>query len=344
MINGESSTWKKVTSGVPQGSVLGPILFVIYINDLPMIVLSKLLLFADDSKIYRQIKNVMDQINLQTDLHKMYLWSEKWLLKFHPGKLKKLTVSTGRKEDEYRTYFVGPMRVKETQCEKDLGVKVDSMINFKQHIATKVKTASGMVGAVRRSFRYLDVPTFRLLFKGLVRHHLEYAVNVWTPFHENQINKLEGVQKRATSMLPGMKGLEYEQRLKIIGMPSLKHRRARADMIELYKMIHNKYDRSLCPNLTMRSEITTQTSRLNSRALFQTRNKMEIRRNYFSQRVIPVWNSLPDKVVNATSTDSFKAKLDKHWEHQPAIFNHKCHLTGVRRSGVTRSTNLCTEA
>ena len=85
VINGESSTWKKVTSGVPQGSVLGPILFVIYINDLPRIVLSKLLLFADDSKIYRQIRNVMDQIDLQTDLHKMYLWSEKWLLKFHPG-------------------------------------------------------------------------------------------------------------------------------------------------------------------------------------------------------------------------------------------------------------------
>ena len=98
------------------------------------------------------------------------------------------------------------------------------------------------------------------------------------------------------------------------------------------------------PNWIMRRDITSQTSRLNTQALFQTRNKMEIRRNYFSQRVIPVWNSLPEKVVNATSTDSFKVKLDKHWEHQPAIFNHKCHLTGVRRSGVTRSTNLCTEA
>ena len=327
VINGESSSWKKVTSGVPQGSVLGPILFVIYINDLPEITLSKLLLFADDSKIYRQIRNVMDQIDMQTDLHRMFLWSEKWLRKFHPGKLKKLTISTGRKEDEYRTYFVGPMRVKETECEKDLGVKVDNSLNFKQHIAAKVKTANGMVGAVRRSFRYLDVPTFRLLFKGLVRHHLEYAVNVWTPYHETQIDKIEGVQKRATSMLPEMKGLEYEERLKVIGLPLLKHRRNRADMIELYKIIDHKYDQSLCPNIIMRKEITLKESRLNSHALFQSRCTKELRKNYFSQRATPIWNSLPEKVVNATSTESFKVNLDKHWANQPAVFNHKCHLT-----------------
>jgi hypothetical protein len=336
VVNGKSSPWEHVVSGVPQGSVLGPILFVIYINDLPARILSNLVLFADDSKAYRSIQNTSDQIQLQTDLHRMYLWTQKWLLKLHPDKLKCLTIKSSRKEDQSRVYYVGRYRVKETECEKDLGVEIDNELKFSTHINSKIKKANSMVGAVRRSFRYLDIPTFRLLYKGLIRCHLEYAVPVWSPQYEGMIEKVEGVQRRATMMLPGMKGVEYPDRLKTIGLPTLKYRRQRADMIETHKMLHNKYERDLCPSLKLRSSAVP--SRLNSLAMCQNRNMKAIRRNVFSQRIVPVWNSLPDEVVTSESTDKFKANLDKHWTDQDMVYQFKSHMTGVMRNGVI---NLC---
>ncbi len=150
------------------------------------------------------------------------------------------------------------------------------------------------------------------------------------------IEKVEGVQRRATMMLPGMKGVEYPDRLKTIGLPTLKYRRQRADMIETHKMLHNKYERDLCPSLKLRSSAVP--SRLNSLAMCQNRNMKAIRRNVFSQRIVPVWNSLPDEVVTSESTDKFKANLDKHWTDQDMVYQFKSHMTGVMRNRVI---NLC---
>lgn len=266
----------------------------------------------------------------------MYLWTEKWLLKLHPDKLKCLTIKSSRKEDHYRVYYVGKYRVKDTKCEKDLGVEVDNELKFSAHMNSKIKMANSMVGAVRRSFRYLDVPTFRLLYKGMVRCHLEYAVPAWSPQYEGMIEKVEGVQRRATLMLPGMKGVEYPDRLRIIGLPTLRYRRQRADMIETHKMLHNRYERDLCPRLEPRTSAVP--SRMNSLALCQKRNMRDVRRNVFSQRIVPVWNSLPEEVVTADTTEKFKEKLDKHWKDQAQKYQFKCHMTGVMRNGVI---NLC---
>ena len=326
MVNGTASTWEEVTSGVPQGSVLGPILFVIYINDLPDSVLSNLLLFADDSKVYKSIANVEDRTQLQTDLHSMYIWSEKWLLYFHPDKLKYLKICTGRKEDQSRVYYVGDHRVANTECEKDLGIEMDQTLRFKQHIAAKVKTANSMVGAIRRSFRYLDIPTFRLLYKGLSRCHLEYAVPTWSPSQEKLIEQIESVQRRATAMLSETKGMTYSERLRRIGLPTLRYRRLRADMIETHKMLHNEYDMELCPKLILRKSMIKTPSRTNSLALYHNRNVNETRRNFFSQRIIGPWNSLPDHVAGAPSRNSFKERLDKHWRNQEIVYNHKMPL------------------
>ena len=101
-VNGQASSWESVISGVPQGSVLGPLLFVIYINDLPDSVLSTLMLYADDSKVYKGISTGEDAAQLQTDLHAMYQWSERWLLRFHPDKLKSLCVTRARDHTKRR--------------------------------------------------------------------------------------------------------------------------------------------------------------------------------------------------------------------------------------------------
>ena len=333
IINGVESEWADVISGVPQGSVLGPLLFVIFINDLPELVVAVLLLYADDSKIYKEITSRQDLESLQSDLDSISMWSDKWLLRFAPDKLKSLTITD--RPQQVQAFHVGPYAVGKSVCEKDLGVHVDSGLTFGEHIVTKVKTANKIVGGIRRSFRYLDHSTFSLLFKALVRCHLETSVAVWSPASERHIDLMEGVQRRATKMLPDMSHFDYPERLKKLRLPTLKYRRCRGNMIETFKIIKEKYDKDVSPKLVMRNSINQRsTTRGHQYTLFQGRSVKEVRRRSFTQRVIPIWNSLPSKVVEAEMTDTFKVRLDKHWKFQPMLVDPKAILTSVRHKGV----------
>ena len=119
--------------------------------------------------------------------------------------------------------------------EKDLGVIIDSELKFEEHIPTKVQKANAIVGLIRRSFSYLDGPLFKKLFTTFVRPHLEYAQAVWSPHLKKHINLLENVQRRATRLIDGYKDLSYPERLESLGLPTLVYRRARGEMIEMYK-------------------------------------------------------------------------------------------------------------
>ena len=155
VIDEAHSEWEHVKSGVPQGSVLGPVLFVLFINDLPQEVISELLLYADDAKIYRKIKNDQDREQLQKDLHSMSIWSDVWLLSFHPDKLKKLSITRNEFVIE-RRYHVGDAPLKSVETKVDLGVCIDSELNFDEHRKTRIGKANRMIGAIRRSFQFLD--------------------------------------------------------------------------------------------------------------------------------------------------------------------------------------------
>jgi hypothetical protein len=140
-VNGMKSQWHKVTSGIPQGSVLDPVLFGIYINDLPECVRSDVFLFADDTKFIREIKDDSDASIIQSDLNELFKWSETWLLKFHPDKCKVLPVLNKNKqyvENKYimRKYEGGITTLENVDREKDIGVTIDQHLNFEKHIQT----------------------------------------------------------------------------------------------------------------------------------------------------------------------------------------------------------------
>jgi hypothetical protein len=232
-VNGMKPQWHKVTSGIPQGSVLGPLLFAIFINDLPEWLKSDVFLFADNTNIFREIKDDSDASIIQSDFNELFKWSEIWLLKFHPDKCKVLPVLNKNKqyvENKYimRKYEGGITTLENVDSEKDIGVTIDRHLNFEKHIQTQIIKANQIVGLTRRSFVHLDNITFSLLFKALVRPHLEYASSVWSPYKKKDIDAIENTQKRATRMLPQMKNLNYEERLKQSKMPTLKFRRMRA--------------------------------------------------------------------------------------------------------------------
>ena len=199
-------------------------LFVLFINDLPEAVVSELLLYADDSKIYRTIKNDADRDQLQKDLHSMSLWSDVWLLNFHPDKLKKISLSRNEFQVE-RRYHVGADPVDNVDMEVDLGVCVDSELNFNEQRKLRISKANKMMGAIRRSFQFLDAYTFVKLYKSMVRCHLEYAVPVWFPYLIKDIEEVEAVQERATKMLAVTKALDYEEWLCLLKRPTLVYRR-----------------------------------------------------------------------------------------------------------------------
>ncbi|KAK6167371.1 hypothetical protein SNE40_021416 [Patella caerulea] len=237
-VNGHESRQQNVTSGIPQGSVLGPILFVIYINDMPDCVLAPTYLFADDTKIYAEIKNKDDSNSLQYDLDKLQQWSNKWLLRFHPNKCKVVRVTNKKfKEEqttqEYNLYNQNGEKIilEYSEGEKDIGVLVDRALNFSKHIQQQVNKANSIMGLIRRTFTHLDETTFKYLFQALVRPNLEYAAAVWSPHRKNDINSIENVQRRATKLIPSLKNLEYQERLRKLKMPTLTYRRRRGDII-----------------------------------------------------------------------------------------------------------------
>ena len=178
-VNGHFSEWAKVTSGIPQGSVLGPVLFVIYINDLPDSVMSEIALYADDTKLSKEIQSDSDVIVVQDDLFILQDWSDDWLLLFHPDKCIVIRICLPWKCNiDKPEYFMRKsdgsiVKLEVSSCEKDIGVYIDEHLTFKTHIVTKVNKANSVMGIIRRSFTFLDEEMFVLLFRALVRPILE---------------------------------------------------------------------------------------------------------------------------------------------------------------------------
>ena len=322
VINDHVTDNAPVTSGIPQGSVLGPLLFVIYINDLADIVddLTCVFLFADDTKAFRSIEDQIDSDTLQGDINKLLEWSAKWLLKFHPDKCVSMTFGPGQPN----TYWMDDNKLKQSHCEKDLGIHIDDNLNFKKHITTIVNKATRIMAVVRKTFDYMDEEVFKLVFKGLVRPHLEYGAPIWSPHNKNLIEQIEKVQRRATKTVPGLKDLSYEDRLRKLKLPTLIYRRIRGDMITVYKFFNPEcgFDPTLPSFLPLHSEVTgRENSKGHKFKLYIDGTKKDVRKYSFSIRVRKVWNSLPAEVVEAKSIKSFEAALDKFWEDRDLLYN-----------------------
>ena len=245
-VNEQCSGWQTVKSGVPQGSVLGPILFLVFINDLPDAIKNKLIkLFADDAKLYNVSTSLEDCVQLQQNLDSLIKWSSEWSLRVNPEKCKVLHLSKGNPDRNYQYH----MQVEDTETyleevpyQKDLGIFMDSRLSFETHITKSVSKANRMLGLVRRNFKYVNEEVFCNLYKTLVRPHVEYGSVVWNPKTKRDQRKLEGIQRRATKIIPRLTNLSYDERLRILGLPTLEYRRLRADMIQVFK-IFKGFDR-----------------------------------------------------------------------------------------------------
>ena len=189
---------------------------------------------------------------------------------------------------------------------------MDPSLHFSTHCEKAASKANRLVGLIRRSFSYLDGKMLTQLFKAIVRPHIEYANVVWSPQYAKDATLIENVQRRATRLVPELRGLEYEERLRALKLPSLLYRRWRGDLIEAYKYLHNVYR---VKNSLLPLSDNTNT-RGHSKKVKKSGFRLDCRRKFFSTRIINQWNALPKTVAEAPSLNSFKGRLDRFLSSQ----------------------------
>ena len=325
VLNGHQSDWADVTSGVPQGSVLGPCLFVLYINDIDNAVdVVKVIMkkFADDTKAGRIINTPEDRDRFQEDLNNLFKWAEEWQMLFNIGKCK--VMHLGNKNSLYK-YHMNGVELEVTDKEKDVGVYILPSLKPSVQVAKAAKKANQVLGQLLRTFTFRDKVHFVQLYVQRVRCLMEYAVQSWNPWLKQDIDLLEDVQRRAVRSISGLNGT-YEEKLKKVGLTTLEERRHRGDMIQTFKMI-NKIDdmdpaqfftfTGQTANHATRQAVTVEGDPLDGvlrhkHSLNHPVARLDIRRYSFSSRVVSGWNSLPSYVTEATSVNNFKNLYDTH--------------------------------
>ena len=226
---------------MPQGSVLGPTLFLLYINDMPNQIQSSVGLFADDTMLYRRIRSQNDCNTLAADLSQLQEWEETWQMQFNASKCHLILV-TNKKKPIIFDYQIHGQTLQRVDSAKYLGVEITSNITWSKHISQVTTKANRTSAFIQRNMRNCPKSIKNACYKSLVRPILEYASVVWDPHQQNDIQALEAVQKRAArrstnNFSPYESATGFVQHL---GLAELHTRRKRDKLLTMHKMYHRQ--------------------------------------------------------------------------------------------------------
>jgi hypothetical protein len=310
LVDGEASEHCDVISGVPQGTVLGPVLFLLFINDLPTVIDSQCKLFADDLVVYRQVRDQEDVQALQRDMNSLEKWESTWGMKFHPDKCEHITITRKRKP-LVSSYTLRGHPLKKVDQAKYLGVSISSDLDWKGHINKSVTKANRSLGFLKRNLKSAPQNIRETAYKTLVRPQVEYCGAIWDPYTANLTNKVEMVQRRSARFV--LRRYHYMSSvgsmISLLGWETLQVRRAKTRLVLLYKATQQliAVDSHLYLNPT---NMPTRQSHS------QTFRQISTRANYhkfsFYPRTIPLWNCLPAPIAEASSAVEFKAGLSTY--------------------------------
>ena len=301
------STVCEVVSGVPQGSVLGPLLFIIFINDIETVCCGdcSLQLFADDVKLYSRI-DLNHSSTLQQSLDNLVEWASAWQLSININKCTVLIVSN-KSSISNRSYFINGICIDASTHVRDLGITISSNLSFQLHINNIVAKARQRVSALFRGFISRNLIIMRNAFICYIRPLLEYNSIVWNPSHIYLIELIENVQRNFTKRIASLSSMSYHERLAALNLEPLELRRLRFDLVNYYKIINNISPIDPSNIFSFSNTITSTRSALpHLLKPLKASNKLL---STFSCRQIDCWNYLPPLTRNLTSLTSFKSAL-----------------------------------
>jgi hypothetical protein len=313
VVEGIQSDWLPVISGVPQGSILGPLLFLLYINDMPSVAQhTSLALFADDSKCYKKISHISDCVQLQNDIDALFEWSQKWDLKFHPSKCQIICVTRKRNVIEF-DYKMNGVTLERINSIKDLGIDISSTLVWDDHVNRVVAKCNKKLGMIKRAIGFTAPPNVsKTLYAALIRSDLEYGSSVWSGTSKHNIEVLERVQRRATKFILGYPNLDYRDRLSELSLLPLTYRREISDLNCFFRCKLGQYDLFLNNYVQFySSNQSRRITRLSSDhlKLIPPRCKTESHMSNFFQRIVPIWNQLPFSTRASESVAVFKSSI-----------------------------------
>ena len=305
VVEGAASKWALVTSGVPQGSLLGPLLFTIFINDLPEEVVGgvRVALYADDTKLYKSVTSICDCQSLQTTLGNLNRWSKHNRIKFNTSKCKSLTV-TRKKSPLVHEYTLDSAQLERVSTEKDLAVHITSSLSWKPHIHAITTKANKLLGLLKRTCPLItDVTVRRTLYLSLVKSQLCYVTQVWSPAQVTLKAQVERVQRRATRWILQTRvgEVSYKDRLTKLDLLPLSYDRELKDLLFFYKCLYNYIDLNVHCFVDFISHGRTRLSNsLNLKTPICRTSTFQA--SYFN-RIVKLWN-FTCSVLPSTSFDN----------------------------------------
>jgi ribonuclease P/MRP protein subunit RPP40 len=297
-----ASSITSVLSGVIQGSVIGPILFIIFINDVVNIFNSNVncLLYADDLKLYTVLPVDLNISDLLNSVGKLEAWASDWQLRINISKCNSMHL--GARNPEH-CYSINGILIANKPCTRDLGVEIDQKLKFNNHINLIVSKAYQRVALIYRGFSTRNPAVLKQAYLTYVRPILEYGCHVWSPMYIKYIDAVEKVQKRFTKKISGLRDLHYLERLAILNLDTLELRRLRSDLYLYYK-IYNGIS-SISASEYFVPDPCNRITRSSAACNFvKPQFKCDVYMNSFFVRQIDAWNSLP---VETRTVDSFIA-------------------------------------
>ena len=309
VVEGAISNYVRVESGVPQGSVLGPSLFLLYINDLPSNLASEARLFADDTLCHHPISSTEDQETLQDDIRKLEKWEETWRMSFNPDKCETLTIT--RKRSPLPTeYSLHEKPLQPVKKAKYLGVTITQDLRWDTHVTNVTNRANQKLGLLRRTLKVSSIRAKEQAYKALVRPSLEYASAVWDPYNDKEVSKLERVQRRAARWVVRRfrQTSSVSEMLEQLQWPPLSQRRRCARLALMFKyhqgLIKIRSKAKPTPQPPLRSSRKT-----NQAAYSHPSCRTEYRKNSFFPRTVAEWNNLPIEAVTTATVEAFKSQI-----------------------------------
>jgi hypothetical protein len=279
----------------------------VFVDDIDNNLHSVIYKYADDMKLVARLSreaSIVDSAVLQRDLDIVENWASTWLLSFNVDKCSCLNFGSNNPQHDYSLFGTRLPCVDEAS---DLGILMSSTLSFSPHCAKIASRADRMIHVVRRSIKNLTKMSLLSIHRAVVRPLVEYATVVYCPYYVGDINRIEGVQRRMTKLLPEIRELSYHERLAFLNLQTLAQRRERSDLITVWKIVHGRLDLEITDLFELPADGRTRghSCKLDTKDI----PRKICRRHFFPFRIVRLWNSLPETIVQQRTVSGFKRSL-----------------------------------